>query len=129
MPIESASFSANWTGSVGVLMPMRTVASSGCGSWPFVTADALALADPPGVDVAAGVEPPQAATRPAIRMDENTARVMRKLIGDTSPPTWTGRYGPLANVPEDIYIVYNFARIRCARPIAPARRTHLRAPF
>src|SRR4029079_7251458 len=84
MPSVSASFSAYWTGSFGVLMPMRSVVTSGFGSSPD---GAVAVAPVDGWTVGDGVapRPHAAATSAAAAIGRASARRNRLLIGSTPP--------------------------------------------
>src|ERR1043166_5098498 len=105
MPSASASFSANCTGSVGVLMPMRSVVTSGFGSVPgavdaVVAADAAVAGD--AVDVP---PPPHAAMTAEPTMSDRNAREKR-LMRTTPPNDWPSE-GQGRNVIQNRYIVYN----------------------
>src|SRR5688500_18259195 len=85
MPSASASFSANCTGSFGVLIPTRSVVTSGFGSVPGA---ALAVAAPPAVgDAVAGAPPPHAAaTRPDRTRNVNKTRLSEDICNTSQPP-------------------------------------------
>src|SRR4051812_30605338 len=82
MPSASASFSANCTGSFGVLMPTRSVVTSGFGNVPGAV-DAVAAADVAGAVDGVAAPPHAAMTAEPTTSDRN---VREKPLMRTTPP-------------------------------------------
>src|SRR5688572_29379395 len=87
MPSASASFSANCTGSFGVLTPTRSVVTSGFGSVPGAALAVAAAAVPAVGDAVVGAPPPQAAaTRPDTTRSVNRTREREDMRNTSQPP-------------------------------------------
>jgi len=89
MPSASASFSANCTGSFGVLMPMRTDACSGFGNSP-AAGDGCTEAPVVGDAVVVPPPPHAIATSPAARIEMKRRRAILETDDTPLPPERVG---------------------------------------